>query len=200
MKKAFSITEDYDNICWEEVFPKLLPVLMAYAYSLIGSSRLRLIKNKDDLAYDFAMDTINHYLENPEGFDSTRNKDLVKYLKFNILRRLVSNFKSLKGQQNEYIYENDDSIGKSVSKMFMEGLDIHDEVDYTSFIENIFEELKDKPLLLEVFELRVIKDSVRREICKDLNISKEEYNNRFRRLRTIIKKVRILSGKVSNGK
>jgi|GEM_PF-797999 len=187
---GFSITSDYDSITTEEVFKPLLKVLMAYSHKLIGNGTLRLTKNRDELAYDFSMEAIQRYLENPDKFDPSRNSDLVKYLKFNILKRLISNFKELKGQQNECIFEDDDSIGMSVSKSFIKENDVHDLIDLENIIQQIQKELIDNPILLSLFNLRYISDYTRAEVCTELEISNGEYNNRIRRLDTVLNRVK----------
>lgn len=186
---AFCITSDYNSIREKDVFSDLLKVLMAYAFKLIGDSTLRLSKNKSDLAYDLAMDAIRMHLENPDRFDPTRNPDLVKYLKYNLLRRIISNHKELKGQQNEVLYEQQDSNGIIVNGVHVEELDFHDSIDLDNCVALIHNEVKDKFELKQLFELRYIKDYSRSEIIAELNLSQGEYNNRIRRLDTIRKKI-----------
>jgi len=65
---------------------------MAFAYSLLGNKKFT--NRRDQLAYDFAMETITKYLENKDKFDPSRNPDLINYLKYNILRQLISNFEN----------------------------------------------------------------------------------------------------------
>ncbi len=124
-KEPFRITENYDSIYSEETFRELLTVLIAFAHSLIGNSSLRLEKNRGELAYDFAMEAIKKHISTPDKFDPRRNIDLVKYLKYNILRQLIYNFKELKSQQNEQLYELEDSNGIKVANTFIEECDIH---------------------------------------------------------------------------
>ena len=187
---SFRITDNYDSITTKEVFPDLLKVLMAYALKLIGSSTLRLEKNKHDLAYDFAMETIKRYLDEPEKFDPTKNNDLVKFLKYYILKRLVSNFKQLGGQKSEIVYERDDHNGIKVINKFVKENDIHEMMDLEETLRLIQQQLlKDKDVL-EIFELRYKKDYKRVEVCEELGISVGEYTNRIRRLDTVISRIK----------
>lgn len=188
VSKTYSITSNYDNIDWNIEFPKLLPVLMSYAFFMIGSSNLRVIKNREELSYDFSMEAIKRYIENPNKFDPSRNKDLVLYLKRNILRRLISNFKNLHSQKNEFLYELDDSIGKKVIKSFIDYNEIYDDIDYKELIKNIELELSSDKNLFDIFEYRIKKEYKRSEVCDVLNIELKDYNNRIRRLRTVIKR------------
>lgn len=186
---AFSITSDYDSIKNEEVFSKLLKVLITYAHKLIGNSSLRLSKNKADLAYDISMEAIKRYLENPKKFEPSRNPDLVRFLKYSIIRRLVSNFKGLKGQQNELLFENDDPNGMAVMNAFIKENDIHDKIDLDNTIQLILNDISGNPILIELFELRYINDYTRADIIEKLEITRGEYNNRIRRLDTVRKRV-----------
>ena len=186
---AFSITSDYDSINNEDVFLNLLRVLMAYSHKLIGNSTLRLSKNRNDMAYDFAMETITRHKENPAKFDPSKNPDLVKYLKLYILRQLVSNHKKLKGQENEVLFENEDSNGINVMNTFIKENDIHETIDLENTIQLIKDDISDNPLLLELFDFRYIKDYSRAETIDVLGITKGEYNNRIRRLDTVKKRV-----------
>lgn len=190
-KEPFTITEDYDSISEKDTFQKLLTVLMAYAHSLIGNSSLRLEKNRGELAYDFAMETIKRHISNPLKFDPKRNKDLVKYLKFNILRQLISNFKELSGQKNEKLFEIEDSTGIKVANTIIEECDIYTKIDLKTILDNIQLELLKEPILRQIFRLRYYEEYKRVEICEELNISNGELNNCIRRLDTILKKVLI---------
>ncbi|MEP2448682.1 MAG: hypothetical protein ABJI69_15715 [Balneola sp.] len=188
-EKGFKITQNYDCITEKEVFTKLLKVLMAYAHMLIGTSSLRLKKSRSELAYDFSMETISKHLEKPEKFDPSRNSDLVKYLKYNILRRLIFNFKKKKSQEFEIGYENEDSTGLKVAKSFVEENDIHDLLDEQNLLKSIQTELNGNTILLELFNLRYSKEYTRKEICQTLKISTGEYANRIRRLDTVVNRV-----------
>lgn len=187
--KGFEITQNYDCITDKEVFPKLLKVLMAFSHKLIGSSTLRLQKSRGELAYDFSMETIKKYLEKPSKFDPSRNPDLVKYLKYNILRQLIFNFKKRKAQELEIGYEPQDSTGLKVEKSFVEENDIHDLIDRQNVLKSIQLELKGNASLMKLFNLRYSEEYTRKEICKTLDISKGEYHNRIRRLDTVINRV-----------
>ena len=186
---AFSITSNYDSIKEEKVFFALLTVLMAYANKLIGESNLRLSKNKGELAYDMSMEAIKIYLEDQKKFNPSKNPDLVKFIKFYILRSLISNFKELKGQQNELIYEDDDSNGIAVKNKFIEYNDPGISLDLDILIEGINTEISEDEILKELFELRYCKDFSRAEIIEELKITPGEYNNRIRRLDIIRKRV-----------
>lgn len=187
--ETFSLTENYESICNEEVFTKLFTVLMAYAYSLIGNSNLRLSKNRQELAKDFAMETIKDYLSSPEKFDPARNKDLVNYLKYNILKRLIFNFKQSKGQKNEEIINDNDPLCDKIVSRFYSVNSISDSIDVKIILKSINDELKSDILLKSVFKLRYLEEYKRTEICSKLQITYGELNNYIRRLDTLLKRV-----------
>ncbi len=196
-KTSFRIISDYDSIGNQEVFSPLLKVLMAYALKLIGDSTLRLSKNKADLAYDLAMEAIKRYLEDPTKFDPTRNPDLVFYLKYNILRRLISNHKNLEGQQKEVLYESHDTNGILVESAFSEAFDIHSAIDLKDTLEKINLEIEKDLKLKAVFELRYAKDYKPSEVMEELEISSKEYSNRIRRVDTIKKRILSLTNETN---
>jgi len=187
--ETFSLTENYDSICNEDVFKKLFTVLMAYAYSLIGNSNLRLSKNRQELAKDFAMETIKDYLSSPEKFDPARNKDLINYLKYNILKRLISNFKKSKGQENEEILDDNDPLCDKIVNRFYSDNSITGSIDVKIILKSINEELEYDKVLQSVFKLRYLEEYKRTEICNKLQITYGELNNYIRRLDTVLKRV-----------
>lgn len=187
----FRIKSDYDSIKEKDVFSNLLKVLMAYAIKLIGDSTLRLSKNKADLAYDFSMEAIKRYIENPSKFDSSRNPDLVWYLKYNILRRLISNHKTLDGQKREVLYDNHDVNGIKVENASAEIFDIHNRIDLQHTLDKIRLEVRCDKDLLSVFELRYVEDYKPAEVMDKLQITDRDYNNKIRRVDTI--RIRVIN-------
>lgn len=186
MNNVYKITSNYDKIDWNKELPKLLPVLMSYAFKMIGSDTLSTIKNKSDLSYDFAMEAIKKYLERPNNFNPRRNPDLVKYLKYYILRQLISNFRKSKSHLNEDIVEENNYMG--LSDIYIKDYLIDDAIDYDNLINKIKSSIKDDKLVKNIFELRIVKEFKRKEICEKLNIRSSEFDNGFRRLKTIVKK------------
>lgn len=186
MNNVYKITSNYDKIDWNKELPKLLPVLMSYAFKMIGSDTLSTIKNKSDLSYDFAMEAIKKYLERPNNFNPKRNPDLVKYLKYYILRQLISNFRKSKSHLNEDIVEENNYMG--LFDIYIKDYLIDDAIDYDNLINKIKSSIKDDKLVKNIFELRIVKEFKRKEICEKLNIRSSEFDNGFRRLKTIVKK------------
>jgi DNA-directed RNA polymerase specialized sigma24 family protein len=179
------ITDNYDNVDWEEV----IPVLMAYAFVLIGDSNIKMSRSKEEHAYDFTMETITKYLANQEGFDPNRNPDLIRYLKYNILRQLIHNSKNSAAHSQE-MYSIDESCdGETIENTIASELVLNEKLDTATIIEKIEEAIQDQEDLYEIFIGRYYHESKRAEICKDLMIPTSEYDNRIRRLRRVTKSI-----------
>ena len=179
------IKNNYDKVEWE----KVIPVLMAFAYSLLGNKKFT--NRRDQLASDFAMETITKYLENKDKFDPCRNPDLINYLKYNILRRLISNFENSAGVRKRVVLENTDKENKpnneySLEHLYKEDKYIENNIDEKIFVQKMERKLKNKPELKEIFDLLYYQDSKRAEICIDLDIPLSEFDNRYRRLKRLL--------------
>lgn len=179
------IVENYDEVEWE----KVIQVLMAYAYSLLGYKQFT--NRRDQLSYDFALEAITKYLEDKEKFNPQRNPDLVNYLKYYLLRRLISNFKEsagvrrrivLKGlkdkEKGEYEYSIDQLIGKDNL--------IENNVDLNILLDSVNKKLKNKAEEKEIFTLLFYRGLKRSEICKQLKMPLKEYDNRSRRMKRLL--------------
>lgn len=185
--KRLEITADYDKVDWS----KVIPVLMAYAYVLIGDVNQKMARSREELAYDFSIDAITKYLSEPEKFDPSRNPDLIRYLKYYILRQLISNAKKKAANVNEVATEEEDYEFDSdcVDDLFTEEYELDDSIDTASVVAKIEEAIENDDELYEIFIGRYHHESKRSEICQDLKISTDEYDNRIRRLRRLSKKI-----------
>lgn len=179
------IKNNYDGADWE----KVIPVLMAFAYSLLGNKKFT--NRRDQLAYDFALEAITKYLENKEKFNPKRNPDLINYLKYYILKQLISNFKNSAGVRKRVVLEHpkndfDETNYYSLESLFTDDNYIEINIDEEIFVLKMERKLKNKPKLKEIFDLLYFKDSKRSEICEDLNIPLKEFDNRSRRLKRLL--------------
>ena len=179
------IENNYDEVEWE----KVIPVLIAFAYSLLGNKKFT--NRRDQLAYDFTMETITKYLENKDKFNPSRNPDLINYLKYNILRQLISNFENSTGIRKRIILENVDdektnSNEYSLDHLYKEDKYIENNIDEKILIQKIEKKINGKPELKEIFDLLYYNDSKRSEICNDLDIELKEFDNRYRRLKRLL--------------
>lgn len=182
--EQYKITSDYDNIDWG----KLIKVLMAYAYVFIGDNT-EMGKSKADLAYDYTMEAISRYLNDKSKFDKSKNPDLVSFLKYYYLRQIISNSKN----SGRYKYENipdEISDGSYISlDRFLKEYTIDEQIDVDSIVDIIEETIANDDELIPLFKGRYYTDSKRVELCKDLGITIQEYDNRMKRLRRIVKKI-----------
>ena len=179
------IKNNYDKVEWERV----IPVLMAFAYSLLGNKKFT--NRRDQLAYDFVMETITKYLENKDKFNPSRNPDLINYLKYNILRQLISNFENSAGIRKRVIFEktndeNETNSEFSLEHLYEEDKYIENNIDEKVFVKKMEQKLNNKSDLKEIFDLLYYKDSKRAEICSDLDIPLSEFDNRYRRLKRLL--------------
>lgn len=185
--ERLEINSDYENVDWE----KVIPVLMAYSYALIGLSNQRMLRSREELSYDFAIDAITKYLIEPEKFDPSRNPDLIRYLKYNILRQSIFNAKKKAANVNEIVQEEreEEYDLENVDDFFAEEIQLDEAIDVAAVVAKIEEEISEDEGLYGIFIGRYYDESKRGEICKELNISEEEYDNRIRRLRRLSKKI-----------
>ncbi|UXX78608.1 hypothetical protein N7E81_14700 [Reichenbachiella carrageenanivorans] len=180
-----SILEMRDN--GDDHWEPILRVLVAYAYALLDDDMPKL--ERAELAKDFAVETITKHLENEGKFDPNRNSNLTWYLKYSILRQLISNFQksSYKRKQvNLHGQDNEDAILES---LYIEEFDLDGKIDADKILLQIERTIEDDVELLPIFRARYYQDSKRSEICGDLNISPDEYNNRMKRLKRLSKPI-----------
>ena len=180
------IKNNYDKVEWE----KVIPVLMAFAYSMLGNKKFT--NRRDQLAYDFAMEAITKYLENKDRFDPSRNPDLINYLKYNILRQLISNFKSSTDIRKRIVVKNTPSSKESDNNEYslelLHNTDtyIENNIDEEIFVKRMERKVKSKLDLKEIFDLLYYKGFKRSEVCKHLVIPLKEFDNRYRRLKRLL--------------
>lgn len=180
------VKNNYDEVDWE----KVIPVLMAFAYSMLGNKKFT--NRRGQLAYDFAMEAITKYLESKSRFDPSRNPDLINYLKYNILRQLISNFKNSAGIKRRIVFENylsleeDNNNEYSLEHLYSTDAYIENNIDEEIFVQKMERKLRNKLELKEVFGLLYYKGLKRAEICEQLIIPLKEFDNRYRRLKRLL--------------
>jgi hypothetical protein len=179
------VKSNYDEVDWSVV----IPVLTAFAFSLLGNKRFT--NSRAQLSSDFAIETITRYLENKGKFDPSRNPDLINYLKYNILRQLISNFENSAGVRKRVIVDNieNEDLGNnlySTNELYEKNNYIENNIDSQILLDKIKRKLKNKPDLKEIFDLLFHNESKRSEICDDLKIPLKEFDNRSRRLKRLL--------------
>jgi len=177
---SYSIINKYENIDWE----KVIPILMAFAYKLLSQQNIR--NNRlDDLAYDFTIDAIKIYLEGKEKFDSSRNPDLLLYLKYNLLRRIISNY-SKSGDNNKISKKQLDDI--PTTNQLIEEFPIDEIIDVKKIVQNIQNDIDHDEVMNIIFIARYEENMKRAEICQVFSIDTANYDNAMKRLKRIVEK------------
>lgn len=176
----YSIVSDYQNVDWSKVFT----ILMAFAHRLLSKENLR---NKDlvNLSADFAQEAITSYLEAKDKFDPSRNPDLIMYLKYNLLQRLISNH--VKSADNQKItHKNYEDL--SVITKLIEEIPIDENIDIKSVVLKIQEDINHDEVMSIIFEARYEENMKRAEICQFFAIDPPTFDNAMKRLRRIVEK------------
>lgn len=181
-------------IDWEDVIVRL----EAFTRSLLkkqrwfrGGSSDTFLKGKE--MRDYVYGAIEKYLLNPEKYDPSKG-DLISYLKWNLIRGLVSNDvtseenktsrdvfahdgKNEDGEETSYL----DRILPAIEPMFS------DQLDYNQIKEYIENEIQGDKVVEEIFLGVYTYNMKRREIMNEFGISAQEYDNGNRRLQTIMR-------------
>jgi len=188
-----------DELNWKDIILQLT----AFAQYLINIDKDDWSKGPTNLpkgfeAKDLAMEAIKDFLENPDKFDPSRNESLINFLKFHTVRRLVSNLKKSKENRTKasYIENEKDSdeieifekySGTSTLGFFE--LFIVEGIDVDKTIHKIEQVIKDDVEMSMVFNALVYDNSVRHEICDDLGLKPNEYDNILKRLKRNVERI-----------
>lgn len=168
---------------WESILRELIAYANALLQDDVSSSE------KAEMAKDFAVEAITKYLEEDSKFDVTRNSNLVWYLKYNILRRLVSNYyKSSYKKKQVRLYGKDDEED-ILESLYVKEYDLEGKIDAEKVLSQLETKIEHDSELLSIFKGRYYQNLKRSEICLDLNITPNEYNNRMKRLKRLSKPV-----------
>ena len=185
------------NIDWEAVYLQLY----AYADALLktkqwfrGEDTSSFLKGKQ--IHDYVSEAIEKFLTHSEKFDVTTKRSLVNYLKKHIIRTLVGN--DAKSQENktskdifaiaEQKEEDDDDSGSYLDSILPYAEALFDqEVDYKEIIIAIEKEVSKDKIVEEVY-LGIKCYGLKRErVIKEFEMTKDDFDNGMRRLKTILK-------------
>ena len=183
-----------DTQAWKDIITQLL----AYAHQLMKAHKW--FREDSDTsvkgmqAEDYVQEAIARYLKEPEKHDSSKGP-LLKFLKYYILRQLVSNdSKSLEntGYTDIFRWQGDDSDG---GDDFIEAAipfvnaNFGADLDSSQILADIRAALQKDPTALMLFELVKEKGYKRREVIKETNIDENEFDSAMKRLDRVLKKV-----------
>ncbi|MDO1449512.1 hypothetical protein Q0590_24765 [Rhodocytophaga aerolata] len=185
-----------DTVISEDLYTQLL----AFTHQLLKSHKWPRGKQSDSYAKgmqvdDYVQESISQHLMNPELYDPSKGS-LVNYLKYYILRRLISN--DLKSSENKSTVnlsfwgaqdESDDSDWYFESLMPFVCANFDDELDYQLILAEIHTKLANDTLALLVFNLIREKGYKRREVMEEAELSENDFDNAMKRLNRILDKI-----------
>jgi hypothetical protein len=145
---------------------------------------------------DYVYETIAKYFEHPEKFNPAKGT-LIDYLRYNVLRSLVSNH--LRSKENERLaplYEDilQEDANDDPSK-YLERLAplthalFDDDLDYEAMLTDIQDAVKDDPTCEAIYLGLYLDDMKRADVILDFGISANDFDNGHKRLKTIFRKI-----------
>lgn len=145
---------------------------------------------------DYVYEAIGRYLKHPEKFDP-RKGTLIDYLKFNVLRSLVSNH--VRSKENERMAplfedilredENDDSSKYLERLAPLTHALFDDDMDYDKMLADIQEAVKKDAACETIYLAQYMDDMTRAEVIAEFGIDAQEFDNGNKRLKTIFRKI-----------
>lgn len=189
---------EINAINWKEIILSL----QSYTRLLVSNKKwFRGEKTKTFLAgkeiEDYIYEAIAKYLQYPEKFDSSKGT-LTNYLKYNIIRSLVSNdLVSSENRLSKDIYtimdkmEREDENSSSYLDSILPYAEVYfdQEIDYNEIMVSIENKVKGDKILEEIFLGYCCDNSKRREVIEEFGMSENDYDNGMRRLKTIFKEI-----------
>ncbi|VTR29704.1 hypothetical protein [Sphingobacterium thalpophilum] len=145
---------------------------------------------------DYVFDAIGRYLENPQKYDPLKGS-LEDYLKYNIVRTLVSNdIRSDENKTTKDVFgmadtmadgDNAESYIESIFPVVEAFFD--QQIDYENVMSEIADAVQGQNDVEQIFVSVYGFGMKRREIIKEFEMDESTYDNAFRRLKTIIRNV-----------
>jgi hypothetical protein len=183
-----------DKIKWKEIYLRL------YAYTdqlLKNLSWFR--KNSDSFlkgkqVEDYVCDAIEKYLAAPEKFDENTGKTLLNYLKYHIVRSLVSNdINSAENKKSVNIinYTCNDNDDESFNEYILPvvAATFDEDMDYQKIILEIENSLDNDFIAKLIFQEVRLHGMPRRDFIKNHKIGERDFDNGMKRLKTILKNI-----------
>ena len=144
---------------------------------------------------DYVYEAIGRLIASPEKFDPSKG-DLLNYLKYNLIRSLVSNDLNLiENTHTLDVYARDhESDGDENALPYSERLLPYtsalfpDDIDYDAIKVYMEKEIQDDTDVENLFLGIYSYDMKRREIIEEFNITGAAYDNAMRRFTTILKR------------
>lgn len=178
--KRYSIVSDYENVDWV----KVIPILIAFAHKLLSKQKFKQ-DEITELASDCASEAITCYLEEREKFDPSKNPDLILYLKYSLLQRIISNhLKSSYNKQKSGTQLED----LTITSKLIEQIPIDEAIDIKDIVGRIHNDIKHDDVMSIIFDARYEENMKRAEICEVFSIENQTFDNAMKRLKRIVEK------------
>lgn len=183
---------------WENIYVKLY----AYADQLLKAHSWFREKGTNSFLqgkqpHDYVAHAIESYLSCPEKYDPSSGRSLCNYLKYHIIRRLISNdAKSLENRSNiqvidDYRESNDSDHNssdlESILPIFESFFD--QEIDYNYILHEVKKQLNQDNIASLIFDEVRCKGLNRREVIKEHKLQDYEFDNAIKRLNRVLKEI-----------
>lgn len=193
-----------EEIDWEAYIVQLT----AYAHDLMDNFSCFSRSGHGSLfagkrAEDYAMEAIEQYLRNPEKYDPSKGTSLLTYLMRHLVRGIIANdvrlkeFKSTSPMTS--FFDDDENDIRELLLPFVEANfdEIDDYQKLRSFIE---ERVATDPTVENIFTGLYDHELTRRAVIREFKLTESEFDNGFRRLKTIFRQAVVLYKHLSNKK
>lgn len=183
------------NIDWQDLYVRLY----AFTDDLLRRKKWfrqgkpsSYLKGKE--VHDYVSEAIENFLYSPNKYDSNKGT-LIKYLKFNLIRSLISNdVRSAENRSTVDVFrsnptrdsatdDNQDYIDRLLPHLMVY---FEEELDYDLIMSRIQDEIKDDKIVEEIFVGICCEDLGRGEVIKEFGMTDRDYDNGRRRLDTIL--------------
>jgi hypothetical protein len=178
------------EIDWQDIYIKLKAFSCSWAGSkswFRGEGTTSFYEGRE--GHDYAQDAILDYIEHPEKHKPELG-DLLKYLKYSLIRSAVGNdVRRKENQLTSDIFKYDDD-GDEEGIPYAERLlpyteaSFSDDYDYEELKKYIEDKVKEDPEAERVYMGKIL-EMTREEIIKDCGWEPAKYDNANRRLKTI---------------
>ncbi|MEP7376823.1 MAG: hypothetical protein ABI675_25720 [Chitinophagaceae bacterium] len=181
------------EIDWQDIYVKLKAFSCSWAGSkswFRGEGTTSFYQGKE--GHDYAMDAILKHIERPEKYNPELG-DLLKYLNYSFVRMAVGN--DVRRQENKLTKdifgddhdESEDGVPYAERLLPYTEAAFTDDYDYEELKKYIEERVKDDSEAEKIYMGKIL-EMARDEIIKDSGMTPDQYNNAFRRLKTIANK------------
>jgi hypothetical protein len=190
-------SKNIDNtaIDWEEIILKL----QSFTRTLVngkgwfrGGKTKTFLKGKE--IEDYIFGAIEKYLRNPEKHDPLRGS-LIDYLKFNLIRSMVSNdlvSAENKTSKNYFAIADNKAGEEDNTNLYLDTIlpcveaYFDQEIDYKEIMNSIETEVKGDKIAEEIFLGVCCYNLKRREVIEEFKMTEIDFDNGMRRLKTIL--------------